>query len=494
MKMTRKHLKRAAAFIAAAILSLSAVSCAADTDNTGGNTPNTTGSQVSQGDTRPTADVPVVDYDGYVFNALYWYNSGWDWRRSKDIYAEEGNGDTIGEAVYKRNMAMTEKYNISFQLTEESYDTLNNKLHNVVAAGDDVYTIVSQVQGNILGAITGGDLYDITTLPYINLEKPWWDQNSVRDYSIGNRLYLVASDILISDKDGTAAIAFNKLEARNNDLPDLYEVARNGGWTMDMMESTYKNVARDLNGDMKMNEDDFYGFLGGRDVALTFFQGGGARLISKDENDIPYLSFQSDRNFALAQRLYDMITKTDIFYDHHAMGTNDAEYQKLFENGHGLYFWMRMDAVSSMRASETDFGILPIPKYTEDQDGYSDTVSVHTSSLLSVPATVSNPDRTGILLEALAAESKYTLQEAYYDVALKTKFTRDDESSEMLDLIFANRVFELGDLINPAGIRDLVLTAAANKSSSIASLYAKMEKPANKELSNFVNKVLDLPA
>ena len=45
----------------------------------------------------------------------------------------------------------------------------------------------------------------------------------------------------------------------------------------------------------------------------------------------------------------------------------------------------------------------------------------------------------------------------------------------MLDLIFDNRVFELGDLINPGGIRDLVLTAAANRSGSIASLYAKME-------------------
>ena len=135
------------------------------------------------------------------------------------------------------------------------------------------------------------------------------------------------------------------------------------------MESTYKNVARDENGDGTMNEEDFYGFLGGRDVALTFFQGGGARLISKDENDIPYISFSSDRNFALAQRIYDLITKTDIFYDHHAMGTDDAQYQKLFENGHGLYFWMRMDAVSSMRASETDFGIIPIPKYTENSYG-----------------------------------------------------------------------------------------------------------------------------
>jgi hypothetical protein len=493
MNCFQTYLKRAMALGAAALICLSAFSCA-DTGNDGDGPATDTGAQTTGDGSRLYADVPTVDYNGYTFDALYWYNSGWDWRRSKDIYAEEGNADTIGEAVYKRNLAISERYNIKFQLTEENIGTLGSKLHNLVAAGDDVYTIVCQVQGLILSSITGGDLYDITALPHVDLSKPWWDANSVRDYSIGGRLYLVATDILINDKDGTAAIAFNKQEAKNSNLPDLYEMARNGTWTIDAMENTYKNVARDVNGDQKMNEEDFYGFLGGRDVALTFFQGGGARLISKDANDIPYLSFSSDRNFSLAQRLYDLITKTDIFYDHHAMGTNDAEYQKLFENGHGLYFWMRMDAVSSMRASETDFGILPIPKYTEDQDGYSCIVSVHTSSLLSVPATVKDTERTGILLEALAAESKYTLQPAYYDVALKTKFARDDESSEMLDMIFANRVYELGDLINPAGIRDLVLTVAGSKSGSIASLYAKMEKPANNELKKAVDQILNLPS
>lgn len=493
MRKTKSLKKRVAAALAAVIVLLGATACARETGDGGGNAQTTTGTQPG-GETQLTADVPTVDFGGYTFNALYWYNSAWDWRRSKDIYAEEATGDTIGEAVYRRNMAISERYNVKFQLSEESFDTLGQKLHSVVAAGDDVYTIVCQVQGLILSSITGGDLYDITDLPYVDLDKPWWDANCVRDYSIGGRLYLVATDILINDKDGTAAIAFNKQEAKDNGLPDLYEIVRSGGWTMDVMESTYKNVARDENGDGKMNEDDFYGFLGGRDVALTFFQGGGARLISKDENDIPYLSFSTERNFSLAQRIYDLITKTDIFYDHHAMGTDDAQYQKLFENGHGLYFWMRMDAVSSMRASETDFGILPIPKFTEDQDGYSCTVSVHTSSLLSVPATVTNVDRTGILLEAIAAESKYTLQKAYYDVALKTKFARDDESAEMLDLVFANRVFELGDLLNPAGIRDLVLTAASSKSATIASLYAKMEKPATKELEKIIDNILDLPA
>ena len=74
----------------------------------------------------------------------------------------------------------------------------------------------------------------------MTLASSWWDANSVRDHSIGGRLYLVATDILINDKDGTAAIAFNKQEAQNNGLPDLYEMARSGAWTIDAMEATHK--------------------------------------------------------------------------------------------------------------------------------------------------------------------------------------------------------------------------------------------------------------
>jgi hypothetical protein len=476
------------------LLCTAVASCgsASDTSSKLTSTDTTTADTVEETTDRLYADVPTQDFGGYTFNALYWFNSGWPWRNSKDIYAEEASGDTIADAVYTRNLAISEKYNVKFELTEKSYDQLGSVLTKCVKAGDDVYTIVCQVQGSALTMITSGDLYDISQIPYVNLENPWWDQNSVSGYSIAHRVYLVASDITINDKDGTAAIAFNKQAATDNQLPDLYAMVRDGSWTIDNMYDTYKNVARDVNGDSKMNEEDFYGFIGGRDVPATFFQGGGAMIISKDADDIPFISFKSDQNFSLAQRLFELVKQTDIFYDHHIMGTDDAAYQKLFEENHGLYFWMRLDAVSDMRSSETEFGILPIPKYTEDQDSYHCVVSVHTSSLMSVPVVTQNFERTGILLEALAAESKYTLMHAYYDVALKTKYSRDDESSEMLDIIFANRVFDLGELINPGGVRDLILYMSDKKSYDIASAYAKIEKTAAKQLDKTVTKIEDL--
>jgi hypothetical protein len=468
-------------------------SCADNKESEGTVTTSSSTATDDQTTGRLTADVPVKDFDGYVFNALYWSNSGWAWRRSKDIYAEEGSGDTIADAVYKRNLAISEKYNISFLLSEEDSSTLNSSLHKTVAAGDDVYTIVCQVQTSMLDMMTNGDLYNIKNIPYIDLTKPWWDHNSVDNYSIANRLYLVSSDITINDKDGTSAIAFSKQAATDNNLPDLYAMVTDGTWTIDNMYDTYKGVARDVNGDSKMNEEDFYGLLGGRDVTTTFFVGSGAKIISKDQNDLPVLSVMSDRNAAVLQRLFDLTSDISTFYNHHVMGTDDAKFQDLFEEGHGLYHWIRLDSVSDMRSSETDFGILPIPKYTEDQEHYNCEVSVYTSSLMSVPVVTKDFERTGILLEALAAESKYTLMYAYYDVALKTKYSRDDESSAMLDIIIGNRVFDVGDILNPGGLRDLILNMSTQKTFNFTSMYAKLEKSANKALTKLVDKIEALP-
>ena len=100
---------------------------------------------------------------------------GWDWRKSKDIVAEEGSGDTIEDAVYRRNLTISEIYNVKFELDEVDAGALNNKLRQNIVAGDDVYTIVCQKQTDVADLITHGDLLNFFSIPYIDLEKPWWD-------------------------------------------------------------------------------------------------------------------------------------------------------------------------------------------------------------------------------------------------------------------------------------------------------------------------------
>ncbi len=457
-----------------------------NSDSTGGPGKNT---DTAETDTRIYPDLPAQNFEGYVFKVLHWYVTGWDSRMNKDIYAESENADPINDAVYKRNMSLTEKYNVSFSIQNETQDKVISMTQKFIGSGEDAFDVVYARMVDVPPLLTGGYFLDLNKLPYIDFTKPWWDQNSVKSLSVLGKLYLAASDINIIDKDATSAIAFNKQYANDNQYPDLYTLVNNGTWTLDKMMSLYKGKSRDLNGDNKIDaENDIYAFLGKNDVTASFYLGGGGSFVSKDENDSPYLSFNTEHNFNLADKIFKVIYDPDNFYNQHTMQKpiDDTAFEQMFSNGHGIFYWMRLDNVTTMRASDTEFGILPVPKFDEAQNRYYSMVSIHTSGLITVPKTAAKPDRTGFILEALSAESRYTLIPAYIDKALKGKYVRDNESEAMLDLIFATRTYDLGDVFGFGSLAGDWLNIGSTGKSDIASFYTKHEKNAQKAIDKFL--------
>ena len=462
----------------------------------------TTGDSVSSGETssaqeetelKPT--LPDETFDGYTFKFLHWNVSGWESRASRDLVvdSEKAEGDTINDAVRKRNTAVSERFGIDFSLKNVSYDAISGEVSKFINSMDDSYDLVYVRTYEQTPLVIAGYFVDFNSIPYVDLTKPWWDQNCSDNLSIAHKVYLAASNINIIDKDATAVITFNKQMVQDLNLENFYQLVNDSKWTMDKMQTIYTAVADDLNGNGKMEADDRWGFLGGRDIPTSFFNGAGGKFASQDENGMPVSTFSSEYNYAVSEKIQEIMADTHAFYNHHtgtdaAPLTNDTDYRKMFENKHGLFFWTRLDDVTAMRASDTDFGILPIPKYTEEQEKYYNLVSVHTNGLMSVPITARNLERTGAILEALAYESTGTVIPAYYEISLKGKFTRDEESSDMLDLIFANRVFDIGIAYNFGGFSAAYETLDSAR-QGIASLYQSYEKRINSDIDKIVETI-----
>ena len=60
------------------------------------------------------------------------------------------------------------------------------------------------------------------------------------------------------------------------------------------------------------------------------------------------------------------------------------------------------------------------------------------------------------------------------------------ESSEMLDIALANRVYDIGRFFSQLGIGDIFQRLAASGSTDFASSFAKSEKVANKMLEKLI--------
>ena len=153
---------------------------------------------------------------------------------------------------------------------------------------------------------------------------------------------------------------------------------------------------------------------------------------------------------------------------------------QMFENNLGLLCVADISSISKFRGMETDFGILPFPKNDESQDKYY--TRVIDGWINCVPNYASDLERTSIIMEALAVESKNYTVPAYYEVALRTKHARDDESLDMLDIIHATRTVDLGDTFYMDAVRNVYVGVITSKKNGFASAVEKKLNSINKTL------------
>ena len=443
------------------------------------------------------ATIPVEDFEGYTFNIISRRENSPEWNiwGNRDIYSEEQTGEIINDAVYLRNRYIEDAYNC-FIKEYQSFNMVND-LRKTVRAGENVYDIALPPLNQGINLAADGVLVNLGNISTVNLSNKWWDQNANKSLSISGQLYYTSSDMLILNNDSTGAFAFSKKIVQEYQLDNPYQVVKDGKWTYDTFYSQVKQVSKDLNGDGKMNRDDQYGFMQYRDVLHCLFHGAGGDFGGKDENDMPYFTLDTERNIMILEKVFEIMNDPFNTYRLHMTyneGVTNAFVlaQNIFEANRALYYWLRLRDIEPLRSMEADFGILPIPKWDEAQVNYRATVNFHVSTCITIPITNDNPEMTGLFLEAISCKSKYTVQPAYYDISLNGKYVRDEESSEMLDIIFANRVYDIGLIGDFGGIRGIIDTMVDQDNRNFVSQLEKTKARVETDMNKKINKILDL--
>ena len=443
---------------------------------------------------RILPDVPAKDFEKYEFTILgnseqyheHWY--------SRDLFANEQNGDAINDAIYMRNRKAEDQYNINIKAVYAA-DPVGAAKKNIMA-NDDVYDLLSiQLEGTGRILAQGGMLSDWNKVPYVDLDKPWWDQNSRVHLSIGGKLYMTMGDLTVVDKDAVFIYLFNKDLIKDLVLEDPYELVRSNKWTVDKIYVMSKAATADLNGDGVVDDHDRFGNLSENNSFYESVLAAGEPFVKKDKDDIPYLNIDNQR---LIQSVDKWITfqldktATMMANDYGHLYPGNLIWDKQLEmltRKEALFLFTGMNRVTMLREMECNFGIIPMPKLDEHQENFSNPVHTWCATTLSIPSSAIDIERTGIIVETLTAESYYTLKPAYYEISLKTKLARDEESGEMMDIIFASRTYDLGKVYNWGGIYETVKRLADAKKtdyiSSIEKMTEKMQQSLDKTINNF---------
>ena len=411
-------------------------------------------------------------------------------------------GEIVNDAIYRRDLKVQGDLNVNFKFTEVSLvngGDFKKMVKNSVSSGSDDYDMLIGVQYDCVQLATAGVYANLASAPYIDLDQPWWHAKHIQDeLTIGkDTLYFLAGDISLNFIRNMGCAFFNKQVYIDHfgNPDDMYKLVLDGKWTIDKLDEICRVMYKDLNGDGKPDNDDRYG-CGVITSNLTdhFTYAAGTRASARDEQGIPYFMMNNERTVSFTEKLHNLYYNNEgvrVFAS--AEDTNNILIPGKFMNNELLFDFGWFYISELLRDMKADYGIIPFPKYDESQPTYL-SLAHDIVPLYCVPQTCVKTEAVCAVLESMAFESYKTVVPAYYEIALKLKYTRDtaEDAFKIIDIIHDNVTTDFAYVYNYAlnnlGLimRDLM----GSKSADFVSKYEKLEAKAQASLEKLIDTYL----
>jgi hypothetical protein len=218
------------------------------------------------------------------------------------------------------------------------------------------------------------------------------------------------------------------------------------------------------------------------DVA-GFFIGAGKNYITKNADDIPIVSMTDSSSVTTLQKILEALQLKDDWCFHCETVTDGSNIWvvslDVFGQNRALFRTSAFSAIKKLRAYDDaqEFGIIPYPMVTEEQDQYYTYCAAKYAYAAVIPTSLQGDKAnfSAFMLEAMAYGGRKYITPAYYETTLKYRDLRDDESGEMLDLVFSNVVYDLGIIYEFGGISNMIKDMMKTNSTDVVSTYQAKE-------------------
>jgi len=436
-------------------------------------------------------ELPETDMQGKTFMIL---NTHWCDVKSidlPDLLAEETNGEIMNDNTYARNLHMDETFNCVIDSNRVANGAEITALTQMKSAGDTTYDFAF-IRGNEFSSIiTQGLVRDLTDVPVVNYENPWWDQKSFEQLSVLGHHFGVTSDLTVGDEMTAWVLFFNKGLIDEFNLESPYELVKNNEWVYEKFFAMAAVVAEDLNGDGVRDEEDRYGITHTRDTTVGMFNSSGVHFAKVNEEGIPEITCTDEESVTKMIYLLEGLYKQDVCFNAHirSVKTNTGT---MFKNNQVLFMMSNIYNTVNLRDMEDDFGMLPYPKYDLNQTEYDTATSGLFLPLMVVPSMVENEEWLGIFLEEYAWYGYKVIRPGFYETLLQRKVARDAESLEMLDFIFDNLIYDWGNVTNIGNLSYDIIFLQNSYNSNVASFLKGREKRNQKSINQMLEAIENL--
>jgi len=440
--------KTAALFLALIMVILAVVSCAQKTPET----PESTTAAVVSGDTTAAEettsnvdengylldDLPVLDYGNKDFVIFTWSNQvSWEW--SED---DTTTGDVIKDAIIKRQISTEERLKINLVIEKQNGDWEHRNEFaaavdaNVQAGATDAFDLIGQYTPAAVISAVKGNYEDLSQIPNLDLEKPWWPKDIYTTSSVNGKVYSVAGDISPTLIRNMNCILTNLSLAKDLNMPNFYDLVDNHEWTAEVFLTYGTGTVNGLNAD---GSACYTTTMPSNVIFDALFYAGDFRFVETGSDG--QLMMSEDLT---STKLADWFDLWSGFFKKEDVAILSISAANGFRTGTGLFYLGSISDVQNyLQEIDFDFGILPFPMYDADQEDYR-TITGYWVSLYSIPVNANDKAMSGAVLECLGSYGYRYITPAVYEIAFQYRYLNSPENAKVFNLLHDTLVFEPG--------------------------------------------------
>ena len=433
--------------------------------NAGGNATQKATDEYGQESFTSVVPVDTLDFEGETLKILH--------RDALNVQREwykDTTEDDLDEVIAMRNEAVAETLNIDVQyeaMASSNYDDCLNTFTNAIKEDVDndfhYYDIVANYAyagANVAVRDYIANLADKEVFPYFEFSLPCWNQAIVETTLINDQLYYITGDLNLSTFDKSMVVFLNKtmygLKKGADDPEDLQDLAlegydsvnkkgQAGGFTYDDLYR-WSTVVEETNGEAGYQHDDFHAISAGfGSIPLDAFPYAW---------DLEYLTTEADGshsyNIVGNNKIEEAITKVQNLLDGSisaGVANNDdtgncslggySEPIAHFAADKSIFalhlLYQNEEDNTTLREMESEFGLLPMPKYDTDQIDYGTTSHDAYTLMTVIDHSKSSTPTKGEMISAYlqySTEESYTNVRGYYiNRIVKPKYFGTDDTN-----------------------------------------------------------------
>lgn len=458
------------------------------TDTGNGTTGDTSTEDTTAAETDYLETLELKNFDGYEYRIIA---QSYDQRPNLPL-ADEETGEVLNDTIIARNRMVEDLLNITIvNMPFENRDEVKTKVRTASMSDEDAYDLViTSINFGINTLTTDGCLYDLASLPNLDFSQPWWCQSIYDDYEVNGHFYFTSGPISPFYFYTPGFVAYNKTLTDANGIEGLEQTVLDGKWTFDYLKELTVGKAFDLNGDGKLDENDSYPVSGSSDDAY-FITGFGEKMITRTPDNGFKFEMTSESFVNKVEQLTSFYSDNTTFAD---CVKDRKDAMKMFQEDRAMFHVTTMNNVitgyeelPSFREMKSDYGLLPLPKYDENQKNYVTISQPAGPAGVAVPSTCRDAERNSLIMEVMAYYSNDVIRTAAYEKIVKGKGARVEGTEEMLGIIYDNIVYDMNYVFDFGGSKTAMTDFfAKNSGDYMSKITAKMEK-ANAELEKYVS-------